>query len=163
MSSLCAAPVLLEKIDLNDFSPCFQWVDEVKRTEKKEKEAKLKEQKSNVRRSPRTIDIQKFYKESSSSGEEKATAKVLFRLNPFPAASASILLISSIQVCITLAVKFPVDWSLWADPPPGLVVGFFLSVLFCLVCCLSVSLDLSETNEVFKVSSKTRLWGDGDA
>ena len=138
--------------------PLFQWVDEVKRTEKKEKkEAKLKEQKGKeVRRSPRTIDIRKFYKESSSSGEEKA--KVLFRLNPFPAASASILFISSIQACITSAVKFPVDWSLWADPPPGLVVGlFFLSVLFRLVCCLSVSLDLSETSEAFKISPETRL------
>ena len=65
--------------------PLLQWVDEVKHTEKKEKkEAKLKEQKGKeVRRSPRTIDIRKFYKESSSSGEEKA--KVLFCLNPFAA------------------------------------------------------------------------------
>ena len=87
--------------------PLFQWIDEVKKTEKKEKkEAKLREQRGKeVRRSPRTIDIRKFYKESSSSGEEK----VLFRLNPFPAATALIRLISLIQVCMTSAVKFPVD------------------------------------------------------
>ena len=117
----------------------FQWIDEVKCMEKKEKkEAKIKaQQEQEVRRSPRTIDIRKFYKESSSSGEEKA--KVLFRLNPFTAASPSTLFISSIQATITSAVKFPVDWSLWADPPPGLVVSlFFLPVVFRLVWSVSV-------------------------
>ena len=45
----------------------------MKRTEnKKKKEAKVQAQRAQaVQRSPRTIDIKKFYKESSSSGEEK--------------------------------------------------------------------------------------------
>ena len=43
------------------------------------KEAKMKAQRQlAVQRSPRTIDIRKFYKESSSSEERE---KVLFRLN----------------------------------------------------------------------------------
>ena len=43
------------------------------------KEAKMKAQRQlAVRRSPRMIDIRKFYKESSSSEERE---KVLFRLN----------------------------------------------------------------------------------
>ena len=60
----------------------------MKRTEnKKKKEAKVQAQRAQaVRRSPRTIDIKKFYKESSSSGEEKkvkvGTVSLEFRLFP---------------------------------------------------------------------------------
>ena len=52
----------------------------MKQTEKQQKkEAKMKAQHQLViRRSPRMIDIRKFYKESSSSEERE---KVLFRLN----------------------------------------------------------------------------------
>ena len=64
----------------------FQWIDEVKRMENKEKkQAKVQGQRAQAfRRSPRTIDIRKFYKESSSSGEEKkvklGTVSLEFRL-----------------------------------------------------------------------------------
>ena len=87
MSSLCiAAPVSLE--NRSKIPPLFQWIDEVKCMENKEKkEAKVQAQQGQaVRRSPRTIDIRKFYKESSSSGEEKkvkvGTVSLEFRLFP---------------------------------------------------------------------------------
>ena len=54
---------------------------------KEKKEAKVQAQwGQTVRRSPRNIDIRKFYKESSSSGEEKkvkaGTVSLEFRLFP---------------------------------------------------------------------------------
>ena len=54
---------------------------------KEKKEAKVQAQRGQaVQRSPRTIDIRKFYKESSSSGEEKkvkvGTVSLEFRLFP---------------------------------------------------------------------------------
>ena len=54
---------------------------------KEKKEAKVQAQWGQVvRRSPRTIDIRKFYKKSSSSGEEKkvevGTVSLEFRLFP---------------------------------------------------------------------------------
>ena len=60
----------------------------MKRLENKEKkEAKVQAQRGQaVQRSPRTIDIRKFYKENSSSGEEKkvkvGTVSLEFRLFP---------------------------------------------------------------------------------
>ena len=54
------------------------------------------------------------------------------------------------------AVKFPVDWSLCADPPPGLVFCLVLvsfPVDLSLSLSLSVSLDFfSETNEASTIA-----------
>ena len=47
----------------------------MKDIKQKKKEEKYKEMERNVRRSPRVIDIKRFYKESSSSEEERKKTK----------------------------------------------------------------------------------------
>ena len=47
----------------------------MKDIKQKKKEEKCKEMERNVRRSPRVIDIKRFYKESSSSEEERKKTK----------------------------------------------------------------------------------------
>ena len=47
----------------------------MKDIKQKKKEEKRKEMERNVRRSPRVIDIKRFYKESSSSEEERKKTK----------------------------------------------------------------------------------------
>ena len=47
---------------------CFQWIKDIKQ---KKKDKKRKEMEKNVQRSPRQIDIKRFYKESLSSEEER--------------------------------------------------------------------------------------------
>ena len=57
----------------------FQWIKDIKQ---KKKEEKQKEMEKNVQRSPRMIDIKRFYKESSSSEEErKKTKKAIKKLH----------------------------------------------------------------------------------
>ena len=95
-----------------------------------------------VRRSPRQISIKCFYKESSSSEEERRHVKVGVSLDilfldkgVFPAAlaSASTLLISAIHLAITSAVKLPTVRLACVDPPQSLCPLCRLVSFFCLL------------------------------
>ena len=56
----------------------LQWIKDIKQKKKEEKQRELEK---NIGRNPRQIDIKRFYKESSSSEEErKRTKKTIKRI-----------------------------------------------------------------------------------
>ena len=78
----------------------FQWIKDMKQ----KKEEKQKEMEKNIRRSPRQIDIKQFYKESSSSGEERKKTKKSIKKIASP---------SKVQVLCHLILAWSVVVSFW--------------------------------------------------